>query len=77
MLSKHEVNRTLDFIPPFLQEALEKFVNNGSGWELDNIETVWIDIANYEPFAGSSYMFLPKELREKSVLKKCIKKVSY
>ena len=67
-LSKREVVETLKVVPPFLQEALEKFINNGSGWKLDQVEAVWIDIAAYEPIAGNSYMLLPKELRNK----KCI-----
>ena len=34
----------------------------GSGWIIDKIEDINIDIANYNPLAGSSYIPLPPEL---------------
>ena len=35
----------------------------GSGWIIDKIENIYINIANYDPLAGSSYFPLPPELR--------------
>ena len=67
LLAKTEILPALEAIFPIIQENLEKFVNLGSGWILNDIQTVWIDIANYEQFAGNSYMLLPKELRDKSI----------
>ena len=34
----------------------------GSGWIIDKIEDINIDIANYNPLAGSSHIPLPPEL---------------
>ena len=34
----------------------------GSGWMIDKLEDINIDIANYNPLAGSSYISLPPEL---------------
>ena len=36
--------------------------DEGSGWIVDKIEIIFIDIANYEPLPGSSYIPLPPEL---------------
>ena len=68
LLSGHEIAGLLDGVPSFLQERLEEFLNLGSGWILNKVEVVWIDIAKYQPLSGSSYLLLPKELRDK----KCI-----
>ena len=67
MLDRDEILPALEEIFPISQENLEKFVNLGSGWILNDIQTVWIDIANYKPFAGSSYLVLPEALLQKSV----------
>ena len=68
LLSEHEIAKALNDIPSFLQERLEKFVNLGSGWVLVQVETVWIDVAKYEPLNGASYLLLPKELRNKNCI---------
>ena len=33
-----------------------------SGWIVDKIENLWINISNYDPLSGSSYIPLPPEL---------------
>ena len=68
LLDGNNIIPSLEEMFPILQEHLERFVNLGSGWTLDEIQTVWLDIANYEPLAGNSYLLLPKALRDK----KCI-----
>ena len=39
------------------------WVNNGSGWIIELIESQYINISTYRPLSGSSYMDLPVELR--------------
>ena len=34
----------------------------GSGWIIDKIEDTWINISNYDPLVGSSYIPLPTKL---------------
>ena len=53
----------------FIEDSFEEIINwidqwtsEGSGWIIDNIESFYINIANYEPLSGSSYIPLPKEL---------------
>ena len=38
-----------------LKHRVEFYSNEGSGWIIDKIEDIWINIANYDPLAGSSY----------------------
>ena len=37
-------------------------VNEGSGWVIDRIEGLYINVANYEPLLGGNYIPLPKAL---------------
>ena len=39
------------------------WINNGSGWNVESIESQYINISTYRPLAGSSYMDLPVELK--------------
>ena len=45
-----------------LKHRLDIWTGLGSGWIMDKIEDINIDIANYDPLAGSSYITLPPEL---------------
>ena len=45
-----------------LKHRLDIWTCLGSGWIIDNIEEINIDISNYDPLAGSRYTPLPPEL---------------
>ena len=48
-----------------LVARIEGFVQNGSGWKLNTLKTLWPDVAKYEPIKGSSYLPLPDSLKNK------------
>ena len=41
---------------------LDIWINEGSGCIIDKIEGIYINISNYEPLLGASYISLPKAL---------------
>ena len=43
--------------------VLDIWIDNGSGWIIELIESQYINISTYRPLSGSSYMDLPVELR--------------
>ena len=47
-----------------LVARIENFVQNGSGWKLNTLKTLWLDVAKYEPIKGSSYLPLPDSLKK-------------
>lgn len=58
-----------------LNEAVESILSkidtwqkNGSNWVIERIETLWINIANYQPLRGGSYIDLPKKLKSKHAI---------
>ena len=42
---------------------IDVWINNGSGWNVESIESQYINISTYRPLSGSSYVKLPAELR--------------
>ena len=42
---------------------IDVWINNGSGWIIELIESQYINISTYRPLSGSSYMDLPVELK--------------
>ena len=42
---------------------IDVWINNGSGWIIELIESQYINISTYRPLSGSFYMDLPVELR--------------
>ena len=50
----------------YFQEILymiDVWINNGSGWNVESIESQYIIISTYRPLCGSSYTDLPIELK--------------
>ena len=42
---------------------IDVWINNRSGWNVESIESQYINISTYRPSIGSSYMDLPIELK--------------
>ena len=42
---------------------IDVWINKGSGWNVESIESQYINISNYRSLSGSCYMDLPVELR--------------
>ena len=42
---------------------IDAWINKGSGWIVESIESQYINITTYKPLVGSSYIDLPIELR--------------
>ena len=42
---------------------IDVWVNNGSGWNVESIESQYINVSTYRPLTASFYMDLPVELR--------------
>ena len=62
-------------IEPFLADAhaqldkhVDKFTNNGSGWTLESVMSLSVNIAKYAPLKGSRYIELPKYLKDKKAI---------
>jgi len=68
VLKANEINEALDRAFPSIQEKLEKWTQKGSGWVVDGVETLWLDVARYQPLRGGSYIPLPAALGNKKAV---------
>ena len=63
ILNKDDIDLSKEF--SVLVARIEDFVQNGSGWKINTLKTLWLDVAKYEPIKGSSYLPLPDSLKNK------------
>ena len=68
LLRASEINEALDKAFPNILELLEKWTQRGSGWAVDRVETLWLDIARYRPLRGGSYILLPAAVKNKKAV---------
>ena len=68
LLQASEINEDLDKAIPHLLELLEKWTQRGSGWVVDRVQTLWLDIAKYQPLRGGSFIPLPAAVRSKKAV---------
>ena len=48
-----------------LVDEIDNYIQNGSGWVVDNVNHLSIMSTKYHPMGGSSYIELPKEIKNK------------
>ena len=62
--AKMIINQRYYFNESFLKilNSLDIWINEISGWTIDQIEGLYINVTNYQPLSGSSYIPLPKVL---------------
>ena len=68
LLQASEIKEALDEAISHLLGLLEKWTQRGSGWTVDRVQTLWLDIAKYQPLRGSSYIPLPATVRSKKAV---------
>ena len=63
LLQASKINEDLNRAIPHLLELLEKWTQRGSGWVVDRVQNLWLDITRYQPPRGGSYIPLPAAVR--------------
>ena len=62
LLNDFEINGQVNDAIDKVKHDFENFLKNGSGWALDKVLRVYVNIGKYKPLKGSSYIPLPKEI---------------
>ena len=63
-----DISPSLENAFQVMQESLERFTHRGSGFSLDGVERLHLDIANYIPLKGGSYIDLPAYYKNKKAI---------
>ena len=65
LIHQQKRNKSRILFNESFEEILNKldiWINEGSGWIIDNVEGLYINVTSYEPLLGGSYIPLPKAL---------------
>ena len=71
ILNEHNIDTLNHFLNQFIYEVkgeIEAWSQRGSDWVLDEILEAFINVAQYQPLRGGSYMPLPKKLQNKKAI---------
>jgi len=52
-----------------INNKIDEWVTEGSGWEVEKIELVYVNITRFQPLQGVNYLPLPEKLKNKKAIK--------
>ena len=68
LLHIEEFDEEYDEAMDKIKDELENYTGEGSGWVLEQIESVFLQISRYKPIRGASYIPTPEGLRKKEAI---------
>ena len=63
ILNNTDIQASLQISKQHILNIISQWVSEGSGWTVESIESHHLNIANYSPLKGSSYIDLPTEIK--------------
>ena len=63
LINAMEINEVLQTSREELIKAIAQWISEGSGWTIKSVDGHYINLTQYKPLNGSSYIELPPELR--------------
>ena len=63
IINEFEIKSALDKADELIKERVAQWLSLGSGWTIDEVKNHYVSIVKYDPLSGSSYIPLPKKLR--------------
>ena len=64
ILNNTNIQSSLQISKQHILNIISQWVSEGSGWTVESIESHHLNIANYSPLKGSSYIELPPEIKK-------------
>ena len=68
LLQPHDIPQALHEAFPRLLRRLKNFTNEGSGWVVNPVTKLWLDVARDQPLRGGSYLPLPAAVKNKKAI---------
>ena len=63
LINAMEINEVLQSSREELVKAIAQWLSEGSGWTIQSVDAHYINLTQYQPLQGSSYIELPTELK--------------
>ena len=64
IINNTNIQSSLQISKQYILNIISQWVSEGSGWTVESIESHHLNIANYSPLKGSSYIELPPEIKK-------------
>ena len=68
IINETDIKLSLQASQQQILNKIAQWISEGSGWTIQSIENHYINIVNYNPLKGSSYIKLPQELKNGSLI---------
>ena len=65
---ENKIKEYFDNIFEIINGKIEAWVSRGSGWEVDKIELVYVNVARFQPFRGGTYLPIPTKLKNRKAV---------
>ena len=63
IINNTEIPEALQLTKQLILNMIAKWVSEGSGWTVESVDNHYLNVVQYKPLKGSSYINLPQELR--------------
>ena len=63
IINNTEIPEALQLSKQQILNMIAQWVSEGSGWTIQSVDNHYLNIVQYQPMKGSSYIKLPQELR--------------
>ena len=63
IINNIEIPEALQFSKEQILNMIAQWISEGSGWTVESVDNHYLNIVQYQPMKGSSYIKLPQELR--------------
>ena len=68
IINETEIKLAIHASQQQILNKIAQWISEGSGWTIQSIENHYINIVNYKPLKGSSYINLPQELKNRGLI---------
>ena len=68
IINETDIRLSLQTSQQQILNKIAQWISEGSGWTIQSIENHYINIVNYNPLKGSSYIKLPQELKNRGLI---------
>ena len=68
ILSQHDIENAIEEAHRNIDTQIEKWTCQGSGWAVSRVVCLYVNISKYTPLKVSSYIDLPKYLKDKKAI---------
>ena len=66
IINNTEIPEALQLSKEQILNIIAQWISEGSGWTIESVDNHHLNIVQYQPMKGSSYIKLPQELRNSS-----------